>query len=77
MSVKKMPLSVGTEDASTLPGRTDAIVHLGSICPANTSVKVLLSSNVIFLMKTNIETTTTRKQNKKMRAIVVLKDFLL
>ena len=71
-----MPLGVRTDNASTLLGRTHAIVHLGSICPANTSVKVLLSSNAIFLMKTNIETTTTRKQSKKISTIVMLEDFL-
>ena len=71
-----MRLCVRTDDVSTLRGHLGANVHLGSICPGTTSVKVLLSSNLIFLMKTNIETTTTRKQNKKIRTIVVLEDFL-
>ena len=41
MSVQLVGTCVRTDDASTLPGRLAAIVHLGSICPANTSVKVL------------------------------------
>ena len=40
-----MPLCVRTDGVSTLLGRLGANVRLGSICPANTSVKVLLSSN--------------------------------
>ena len=36
-----MRLCVRTDDASTPLGRLNAIVHLGSICPANISVKVL------------------------------------
>ena len=43
MSVQLVGTCVRTDDASTLPGRLAAIVHLGSICPANTSVKVLCS----------------------------------
>ena len=45
-----MRLGVRTGDVSTLPGHTDAIVHLGSICPANISVKVLLSSNTVIII---------------------------